>query len=116
MLARLRRQFVLISMALTGIVLVGVLGSTLFTTWTTQREIINESLEHALNDDMDKLPQAYAYRALCAHDLGLKEEYIKHLKDAVEKDAASAKSLLSTLFPEDMEPKEYVEYASENPL
>ena len=66
--------------------------------------------------DMDKLPQAYAYRALCAHDLGLKEEYIKHLKDAVEKDAASAKSLLSTLFPEDMEPKEYVEYASENPL
>ena len=57
MLARLRRQFVLISMALTGIVLVGVLGSTLFTTWTTQREIINESLEHALNDDMDKLPQ-----------------------------------------------------------
>ena len=34
----------------------------------------------------------------------------------VEADPASAKSLLSTLFPEDMEPQEYVNYASDNPL
>ena len=56
MLARLRRQFVLISMALTGIVLVGVLGSTLVATWSTQQDIVQESLDHALNDDLDKLP------------------------------------------------------------
>ncbi|MBO4851609.1 MAG: tetratricopeptide repeat protein [Prevotella sp.] len=66
--------------------------------------------------DLDKQPQSYAYLALCAHDLGLHEEYIAHLKKAVEADPASAKSLLSTLFPEDMEPQEYVNYASDNPL
>lgn len=56
MLARLRRKFVLIAMLLTGTVLVAVLGSTLVTTYLTQRDIIAASLDHAVNDDLDHLP------------------------------------------------------------
>ena len=57
MISELRWKFVAISMALTGIVLVGVLGSTLITTWNTQQDIIRESLERGLHDDMGNLPQ-----------------------------------------------------------
>ena len=56
MLKRLRTQFVLITLALTGAVLIGVLGSTLWTTWTTQRDITTEALERGLDDDLDHMP------------------------------------------------------------
>ena len=57
MLARLRARFVAISMALTGIVLVSALALTLYSTWDTQNDIVQESLDRALHNDMANLPQ-----------------------------------------------------------
>lgn len=57
MLNSLRRKFVLITVALTGLVLVAVLGSTLLTAYNTQRDLIDESLDRALADDLNHLPQ-----------------------------------------------------------
>jgi len=56
MLKRLKRQFVLITVVLGGIILLGVLGSTLYSTWSTQRDIINQALDRAVNDDLDHMP------------------------------------------------------------
>lgn len=62
MLGQLRRKFVLITVALTGLVLVCVLGSTLLTAYNTQRDLIDESLERAINDDLDHLPELGSMR------------------------------------------------------
>ena len=62
MLGQLRRKFVLITVALTGLVLVFVLGSSFLTAYNTQRDLIDESLERALNDDLDHLPELGSMR------------------------------------------------------
>ncbi|MBR1830373.1 MAG: hypothetical protein IJ781_12900, partial [Atopobiaceae bacterium] len=46
-----------------GFVLVCVLGSTWLTAYNTQRDLIDESLERALNDDLDHLPELGSMRA-----------------------------------------------------
>lgn len=50
MLKKLRREFVLITMALTGLVLVIALGSTLVATYTTQMDITRQLLERSLEN------------------------------------------------------------------
>ena len=50
MLKRLRRKFIAITMLLVGLVLAGVLGSTLFSSALTQRGIVTQILERALSD------------------------------------------------------------------
>ena len=50
MLKRLRREFIAITMLLVGIVLAGVLGSSLFSSALTQRGIVTGILERALSD------------------------------------------------------------------
>ena len=66
--------------------------------------------------DLEKLPQAHAYMAACAHDLGLDEAFITHLGKAVEKSPSASRNVLSPLFPEGMDPQEYVKYATDNLL
>lgn len=56
MFKRLKHKFVLITLALTSVVLVSVLGWTLFTAWSTQRSIISASLAHAIHADFDRMP------------------------------------------------------------
>ena len=56
MLKRLRRKFIAITMVLSGAVLVGVLGTTLWTTYTTQRSLVEEALERSLNNDLNQMP------------------------------------------------------------
>ncbi len=56
MLSQLRTKFVIITMVLTGIVLFGVLGSTIYTTWATQQALIDEALDRAISDDLDSVP------------------------------------------------------------
>jgi tetratricopeptide (TPR) repeat protein len=53
----------------------------------------------------------YAYIALCCWDLHKANEFIKYLETAVERNPREAKIVLSHLFPEDMQPADYVEYA-----
>lgn len=52
MLARLRREFVAIMMLVSGLVLAGVLGTALASTYTTQRAITENLLERALAGDV----------------------------------------------------------------
>lgn len=56
MLKKLRHKFVAIVMALAGTVLVAVLGFTYFATYQTQRQLINDALEHTLQSDMNDRP------------------------------------------------------------
>ena len=61
--------------------------------------------------DLASLPQTYAYLAICAHDLGHYEEYLDYLRTAVEKSPTAASTVLSPLFPHEMEPSDYYNYA-----
>ena len=66
--------------------------------------------------DMRSLPQTYAYMAVCAYDLDIREDYLTHLSMAVEHDPASAKNVLEHLFPDGMQPQDYYDYAKMNHL
>lgn len=66
------------------------------------------------SNDLDSQPQSYSYLAICAHDLGDKEKFLEHLKNATSKSPIAARAVLSSLFPEDMEPEGYYEYAINN--
>ena len=55
--------------------------------------------------------QGYAYMALCCHDIPLRDEYLKYLKEACRRNPAEAKTVLSYLFPDGMQPEDYYEYA-----
>lgn len=81
----------------------------------------NEYVEVAYNilssmeaKDLDGLPQSYSYMAICAHDMGDREKFLEHLKEATTKSPTAARAVLSTLFPEEMDPASYYDYASNN--
>lgn len=64
--------------------------------------------------DFEELPQTYAYLAICAHDLGKGKEYINCLRKAIQLSPVSARSILSPLFPADLEPADYLAYAQKH--
>ena len=53
----------------------------------------------------------YSYMALCCWELGHHEEFLHYLRMAVERNPYEAGLVLSNLFPEDMDIKEYLQYA-----
>lgn len=57
MIKTLKRKFVLIIMALVGAVLITVLGSSYVSAWQTQHSIMDEALQHAVDNDLDDLPR-----------------------------------------------------------
>ena len=54
--------------------------------------------------------KGHAYMALCCHDLGKNDEFLEYLRKSVEINPREAKLVLGFLFPEGMEPNEYVNY------
>jgi len=56
--------------------------------------------------------EGYSYMALCCRDLGKDKEFIHYLKLAAEKNPKEAKTVLGSMFPEGMEPREYYDYLS----
>ncbi|MBP3892991.1 MAG: sensor histidine kinase [Atopobiaceae bacterium] len=64
MLKKLRHKFVAIVMALTGTVLVAVLGSTYITTYQTQQELIQHALDHTIHENMDARPTIGSMRPM----------------------------------------------------
>lgn len=56
MLKRLRRKFIVITMVLTASVLIGVLGSTLYTSYATQRDMVEEALESSAEGELSQMP------------------------------------------------------------
>ena len=63
------------------------------------------------NDDA-YASEGYSYLALCCHDLGHQEKFLKYLQKAVERDHKVAKSLLGFLFPPDTDVSDYYNYMS----
>ena len=61
--------------------------------------------------DFDK---GYAYLALCCYDLGKQEEFLITLHRAVEKNPQEARMVLGFLFPEGMDPSDYIKWANQN--
>ena len=55
-----------------------------------------------------------AYLAACSNYLGMGDEFIGYLKDAVDKNPEEAKAVLADFFPKGMEPYDYVEYAKKH--
>ena len=66
--------------------------------------------------DLDKIPQAHAYLSICAHDLNMRDAFLQHLKEAIEKSPIATRALLGTMFPEGMSPNEYYNYAIKQPI
>ena len=64
MLKRLRHKFVAIIMALTGAVLVAVLGSTYVATYQTQQQLIDNALRHTINENMNARPTIGSMRPM----------------------------------------------------
>lgn len=54
--------------------------------------------------------RGYAYMALCCYDLGKSDEFLEYLNKSVEINPREAHLVLGFLFPEGMEPSEYVKY------
>lgn len=52
----------------------------------------------------------YAYFAICCHDVGDQQGFLKAVKTACERNPDEARSLLSGLFPQGMDTKDYYEY------
>ena len=59
----------------------------------------------------DGYTAADAYLALCAHDLGMREEYLHYLQRAVRQQVNEARQVLGHLFPDDLHPTDYYAYA-----
>jgi tetratricopeptide (TPR) repeat protein len=62
------------------------------------------------NKDREYATQGYSYLALCCHDLGYKDEFLKYMQTAIERNPQEAKSVLGFLFPPDTEVNDYYEY------
>ncbi len=59
----------------------------------------------------DGYTAADAYLALCAHDLGMRDEYLDYLQRAVRQQVNEARQVLGHLFPDDLHPNDYYTYA-----
>ena len=57
MLQKLRREFVVITMALVGLVLVVALGSALVSSYMNQSSMVYSALTHGLREDLDFTPR-----------------------------------------------------------
>ncbi|MGI6229496.1 MAG: sensor histidine kinase [Tractidigestivibacter sp.] len=57
MLKKLRREFVIITMTLVGLVLILTLGSSLIINYTTQAEVVEDALHRGLSNSVDAPPQ-----------------------------------------------------------
>ena len=62
----------------------------------------------------EKWNEGYSYMALCCNDLKKDDEFLHYLQKACECNPKEAKTVLCVLFPEDMEPKDYYDYALEH--
>ena len=59
----------------------------------------------------EKWVDGYSYMALCCNDLNKDDEFLQYLQKACECNPKEAKTVLNVLFPQDMAPKDYYDYA-----
>ena len=68
-------------------------------------------LHTLLENEDENITDGFSQLAACAYALGKHEEFIKYLKLAVDRNPAEARFILSDMFPAEMEPENYYEYA-----
>lgn len=56
----------------------------------------------------------YSYMALCCYDLMLNDDWLIYLQIACERNPQEAKQVLGHLFPKELQPKQYLEYAKKH--
>lgn len=67
-----------------------------------------------LLDQCPEVPRnGYSYMALCCHDMGHQDEFLKYIKMAADNNPKEAKMVLGFLFPADLEVKDYYQYMSD---
>ena len=67
--------------------------------------------KHLFDYVKEDFDQGYSYMALCCHSMKRYDEYLEYLKKAVSCNPDEAKATLSHLFPENISPEQYYEYA-----
>ncbi len=72
------------------------------------REIMNSRLA-------SRVPEGWAFLALCDADLGLRQEFLADLHQAVQQGPKNSTPLLNTIFPEGLPFESYEKYAEEHP-
>lgn len=66
-----------------------------------------------VNDYAPDFKGGHAYMALCCYDLGRTEEFMQHLRTAVEQSPEEARQVLSCLFPQGTAVQDYYTYMAE---
>jgi tetratricopeptide (TPR) repeat protein len=66
---------------------------------------------NVLDPDFNK---GYAYMALCCYDLKKWDEFMDYLRQSVEQNPREARIVLGFLFPQGMEPADYVSYMEQH--
>ena len=70
----------------------------------------NKTIEDVVKEYAPDFNKGHAYMALCCYDLGKSDEFMEYLQKSVEINPREAKIVLGFLFPQGMEPSEYVKY------
>lgn len=71
--------------------------------------------EMAGDDTGDEWPDVWVYLALCDHRLGQREDFLRHLRTAVERNGDETLQGLADLFPSHIAPADYYRYALTHP-
>ena len=78
----------------------------------------NKYLQYAYNGYLgllkstgEKFYEVYAYLALCCYDMSKNDEFLYYLKKACDYTPMETKTILGEYFPDDMDPKDYYDYA-----
>ena len=77
-------------------------------------EAAYKMFQHYFEVAGDNCNDGYSYMALCCLDLKRGDEYLKCLKEACRRNPSEARTALGHLFPEDISPDDYYEYALKN--
>lgn len=64
-----------------------------------------------LDAELDNWTDGYSYMAACCKSLNKQRDFLKYLKNACETNTYEAKLVLGELFPKDVRPEQYYEYA-----
>lgn len=75
-------------------------------------DLFREIMDNHMGKDT---PEGWAFLALCDADLGLRQEFLADLHQAVMQGPTSSRPLLNDLFPEGLPFEEFEKYAREHP-
>lgn len=73
-------------------------------------------LKALLESEEETWTDGYAYLALCCKQLNKRREFLANLQTACQKNAFEAKLVLGDLFPADLRPQQYYDYALQHDL